>query len=76
MAGANVVGSWGLGGVAANMNLCVGLFSLNGELNFAVSSDTWDDYRCELMTAVLGSQRGESADGRRTGRGYSCGRSL
>ncbi len=40
LAGANVVGSWGLGGVAANMNLCVGIFSLNGEINFAVSTDT------------------------------------
>jgi diacylglycerol O-acyltransferase len=40
LAGANVVGACGLGGVAANMNVCFGIFSLNGEINFAVSSDT------------------------------------
>ncbi len=28
-----------MGGVGGNMNLCVGVFSLNGEVNFAISSD-------------------------------------
>ncbi len=39
LAGAKVVGAWGLGGVAGNMNLCFGIFSLAGGINFAVSSD-------------------------------------
>lgn len=40
LAGANVLGAWGMGGVSGNMNMSFGIFSLNGELNFAVHSDT------------------------------------
>lgn len=39
LAGANVVGAWGMGGAGGNMNLCVGVFSLNDEINFAIGSD-------------------------------------
>ncbi len=39
-AGAKVLGMWGMGGNSGNMNLVFGIFSLNGELNFAVQSDT------------------------------------
>lgn len=39
-AGAKVLGMWGLGGNSGNMNFVFGIFSLNGELNFAVQSDT------------------------------------
>ena len=39
LAGANVEGAWGMGGVGGNMNLCVAIFSLNGQVFFAVSSD-------------------------------------
>ena len=40
LAGAKVVGAWGMGGVGGNMNVCLAIFSLNGEINFAVASDT------------------------------------
>ncbi len=39
VAGANVVGCWGMGGLSGHMNLSFGIFTLNGELNFAVHSD-------------------------------------
>lgn len=39
-AGAKVLGMWGMGGNSGNMNFVFGIFSLNGELNFAVQSDT------------------------------------
>lgn len=39
LAGAKVLGMWGLGGNSGDANLVVGIFSLNGELNFAVHSD-------------------------------------
>ncbi len=39
LAGANVIGAWGMGGVGGNMNIAVGIFSQNGQVNFAVSSD-------------------------------------
>ena len=38
-AGGVVKGTWGMGGLSGNMNLSVGIFSLAGEINFAVSSD-------------------------------------
>jgi len=40
LAGAQVLGAWGMGGLSGNMNLSFGIFSLNGEINFAVHSDT------------------------------------
>lgn len=39
LAGANVLGMWGMGGVSGNMNLSFGIFSLNGELNFSINAD-------------------------------------
>ncbi len=39
LAGGNVVGAWGMGGLSGNMNLSFGIFSLNGSLNFSVHSD-------------------------------------
>jgi len=39
LAGGVVKGTWGMGGLSGNMNLSVGIFSLAGEINFAVSSD-------------------------------------
>jgi hypothetical protein len=39
LAGAKVLGMWGLGGNSGDANLVLGIFSLNGELNFAVHSD-------------------------------------
>ncbi len=53
LAGANVIGAWGLGGVGGNMNLCLGIFSLNGEVNFAVSSDTAITPDPEAITALF-----------------------
>jgi hypothetical protein len=35
-----VLGSWGMGGLSGNMNLSFGIYSLNGQLNFSVHSDT------------------------------------
>jgi WS/DGAT/MGAT family acyltransferase len=40
VAGGKVLGSWGMGGLSGNMNLSFGIYSLNGELNFSVHSDT------------------------------------
>jgi WS/DGAT/MGAT family acyltransferase len=40
VAGGKVLGMWGMGGLSGNMNLSFGIFSLNGELNFSVHSDT------------------------------------
>lgn len=40
LAGAKVLGAWGMGGLSGNMNLSFGIFSLAGELNFSVHSDT------------------------------------
>ncbi len=40
LAGANVIGAWGMGGVGGNMNLTVAIFSMNGEINFAIGADT------------------------------------
>ncbi len=40
VAGAEVLGSWGMGGLSGNMNLSFGIYSLNGQLNFSVHSDT------------------------------------
>ncbi|MEI2785751.1 MAG: wax ester/triacylglycerol synthase family O-acyltransferase [Candidatus Nanopelagicales bacterium] len=40
VAGARVLGSWGMGGLSGNMNLSFGIFSLDGQLNFSVHSDT------------------------------------
>lgn len=39
LAGGKVLGAWGMGGLSGNMNLSFGIFSLNGEINFAVHSD-------------------------------------
>lgn len=39
LAGADVLGCWGMGGLSGNMNLSFGIFTLNGELNFSVHSD-------------------------------------
>ncbi len=39
LAGGNVKGAWGMGGLSGNMNLSFGIFSLAGEINFAVHSD-------------------------------------
>jgi diacylglycerol O-acyltransferase len=39
LCGAKVLGAWGMGGLSGNMNLSFGIFSLNGEVNFAVHSD-------------------------------------
>ncbi len=67
LAGASVVGAWGLGGVGGNMNLCVGIFSLAGELNFCVSSDVaitpdperiLDHFKTSVDTLI---ERGEAA---------------
>lgn len=40
MAGGKVLGSWGMGGLSGDMNLSFGIYTLNGELNFSVHSDT------------------------------------
>ncbi len=40
VAGGKVLGSWGMGGLSGNMNLSFGIYSLNGQLNFSVHSDT------------------------------------
>ena len=40
LAGALVKGAWGMGGLSGNMNLSFGIFSLNGQINFAIHSDT------------------------------------
>ncbi len=40
VAGGKVLGSWGMGGLSGDMNLSFGIYTLNGELNFAVHSDT------------------------------------
>ncbi len=40
MAGGKVLGSWGMGGLSGDMNLSFGIFTLNGELNFSVHTDT------------------------------------
>ena len=40
LAGKNVLGAWGMGGVGGNMNICVGIFTLNGQVNFSICSDT------------------------------------
>ena len=39
LCGAQVLGAWGMGGLSGNMNLSIGIFTLNGEVNFAVHSD-------------------------------------
>lgn len=39
IAGAKVRGMWGMGGLSGKMNLSFGIFTLDGELNFAVHSD-------------------------------------
>ncbi len=39
LAGGRVKGAWGMGGLSGNMNLSFGIFSLAGEINFAVHSD-------------------------------------
>ncbi len=40
VAGGEVLGSWGMGGLSGNMNLSFGIYTLNGKLNFSVHSDT------------------------------------
>ena len=55
LAGANVVGAWGMGGVGGNMNLCVAIFSLNGEINFAVGTDTAITTDPENILAYFGA---------------------
>ena len=40
VAGGEVLGSWGMGGLSGHMNLSFGIYSLNGQLNFSVHSDT------------------------------------
>jgi WS/DGAT/MGAT family acyltransferase len=40
VAGAKVLGMWGMGGLSGHMNLSFGIFTLNNELNFSVHSDT------------------------------------
>lgn len=40
VAGGRVLGAWGMGGLSGQMNLSFGIFSLAGELNFSVHSDT------------------------------------
>ncbi|MBK6763959.1 MAG: DUF1298 domain-containing protein [Micrococcales bacterium] len=40
VAGGEVLGSWGMGGLSGNMNLSFGIYTLNGRLNFSVHSDT------------------------------------
>ena len=39
LAGGVVKGAWGMGGLSGNMDLSFGIFSLAGEINFAVHSD-------------------------------------
>lgn len=39
LAGGEVLGAWGMGGLSGNMNLSFGIFSLAGQLNFSVHSD-------------------------------------
>ena len=39
LCGVRVAGMWGMGGVSGNMNLSFGIFTLNGEINYAVHSD-------------------------------------
>jgi diacylglycerol O-acyltransferase len=39
VAGVPVVQMWGMGGLSGNMNVSFGIFSLNGELNFSITSD-------------------------------------
>lgn len=39
LCGAEVLGVWGMGGLSGNMNLSFGIFTLNGEVNYAVHSD-------------------------------------
>lgn len=39
LCGSRVVGMWGMGGVSGDMNLSFGIFTLNGEINYAVHSD-------------------------------------
>ncbi len=52
IAGAKVLGMWGMGGVSGHMNLSFGIFTLDGELNFSVHSDaaiTEDPKRIEEL---------------------------
>ncbi len=40
LAGGVVEGCWGMGGMSGNMNMSTAIFTLDGKLNFAVSTDT------------------------------------
>ena len=51
--GAKVRGMWGMGGLSGNMNLSFGIFTLDGQLNFAVHSDANITPNPELITQLF-----------------------